>query len=95
MFGRAGDCDTTRFEVTPLLSGQMDKSIEPCGALDASFEWIKAAPTGVGDTFTRLHVVPGSEYGLCHAVGLVGEIGIGLNDQPFTCAGVGIALCLR
>jgi len=95
MFGRKENLDTMGFEVTPQLSGNVTKNLELCGALDASFESIKDAPSGVDDTFTTLHLVPGAEYSLSDAVDLVGEIGIGLNDDSFTYAGAGIAFYLR
>jgi len=95
MFGKEGYFDTMGFELTPLFSGHVTNSIELCGALDASFESIQDAPTGVDDSFTRLHLVPGIEYGLSDTIDLVGEIGIGLNDDSFTYAGVGIAFYLR
>ena len=83
--------DTMGFEVTPLLSGHVNKSLELCGALDVSFESIKDAPAELDDTFTRVHLVPGIEYRLSEAADLVGEVGIGLNDNSFTYAGIGIA----
>ncbi len=95
MFGKDNYFDTMGFEVTPLLSGHVNKSLELCGALDASFESIKDAPAMVDDTFTRLHIVPGFEYRLSDTGDLVGEIGIGLNDDSFTYVGVGIAFYLR
>ncbi len=95
MSGKKGNFDTMGFEVTPLFSGHVSKSIELCGALDTSFESINDAPTGIDDTFTRVHVVPGIEYRLTDAADLVGEIGIGLNDDSFTYAGVGVAFYIR
>jgi hypothetical protein len=83
------------FDVTPLLSGHLNKSFELCGALDASFESISDAPKGVDDTFTRVHLVPGIEYRLSDSADLVGEIGIGLNDDSYTYAGIGVAFYLR
>lgn len=95
MFGKKGYFDTMGFEVTPQLSGHVSTSLELCGALDVSFESIKDAPPRVDDTFTRLHLVPGFEYHLSDSADLVGEIGIGLNDNSFTYAGIGIAFYLR
>jgi len=95
MSGSEGYYDIMGFEVTPLLSGHVSKVIELCGALDASFESIQDAPTGVDDTFTRLHLVPGIEFRLSETVDLVGEVGIGLNDDSFTYAGLGLAFYLR
>ncbi len=95
MFGSNGYFDTMGLEVTPLLSGHVNKSIELCSGLDVSFESIKDAPPVVDDTFTRVHLVPGIELRLSEAADLVGEIGIGLTDESFTYAGVGIAFYLR
>jgi hypothetical protein len=95
MFGRKGDFDTMGLELTPQLSGHVSERVELCGALDASFESIKDTPPGVDDSFTRLHLVPGIEYGVSDAVDLVGEVGVGLNDDSFTYAGAGIAFYLR
>jgi len=95
MFGKDEYFDTMGFEITPLLSGHLTENFELCGALDASFESIKDAPEPVDDTFTRLHLVPGIEYRVSDAVDLVGEVGIGLNDDSFTYAGIGIAFYLR
>jgi len=95
MSGSKGRYDIVGFEVTPLLSGHLSRSFELCGALDASFESIQDAPKGVDDTFTRLHLVPGIEYRLSDSADLVGEIGIGLNDDSYTYAGVGLTFYVR
>lgn len=95
MSGNDDTYDTMGFEVTPQLSGHVNRSIELCGALDASFESVKDAPASVDDTFTRVHLVPGIEYRLSDAADLVGEIGIGLNDNSLTYAGIGVAFYLR
>jgi hypothetical protein len=95
MAGSEENYDIMGFEVTPLLSGHVSKSLELYGALDASFEAIQDAPMGVDDTFTRMHLVPGIELRLSETVDLVGEVGIGLNDDSFNYAGVGIAFYLR
>jgi len=39
--------------------------------------------------------VPGIEFRLSETVDLVGEVGIGLNDDSFTYAGLGLAFYLR
>jgi hypothetical protein len=95
IFGSSGYSDIMGFEVTPLLSGHLSKSLELCAALDTSFESVKDAPPLVDDSFTRVHLVPGIEYRLSDAADLVGEIGIGLNDNSYTYAGVGVAFYLR
>jgi opacity protein-like surface antigen len=95
MSGKKNYADTRGFELTPLLSGHLDKSWELYAALDASFEKIKDVPPGVDDTFTRTHLVPGIEYGVSDEIDLVGEVGIGLNDNSSTYVGAGIAFYLR
>ena len=95
IFGRKGNFDTMGIDVTPLLSGHVTRNLELCGALDASFERIKDAPAGADDTFTRVHLVPGFEYRLNDATDLVGEVGVGLNDNSFTYAGLGLAFYFR
>jgi hypothetical protein len=39
--------------------------------------------------------VPGIEVRLSDAIDLVGEVGIGLNDDSFTYAGIGLAFYFR
>jgi hypothetical protein len=94
MSGSKGNYDTMGFEITPLLSGHVSPSVELYGALDASFESWQDAPPQY-DTFTRLHLVPGIEVRLSEVVDLVGEVGIGLNDDSATYAGIGFAFYLR
>jgi hypothetical protein len=95
MSGKKGNYDTMGLDVTPLLSGHLNKTVELYGALDASFESIKDAPRYVDDTFTRVHLVPGLEVRLSDTADLDGEVGLGLNDNSFTYAGVGITFYLR
>ena len=95
MFGKDGAFDVIGFEVTPELSGHVGENLELCASLDASFESIQDAPKGVDDSFTRVHLVPGIEYRLSDAADLVGEFGIGLNDDSFSYAGVGLAFYFR
>ena len=94
-FGKSGHQDTMGFEITPLLSGHVTGNLELCGALAASFESIQDAPAGMDDSFTSLYIVPGVEYRLSDAADLVGEVGIALNDESSTYAGIGIAYYLR
>lgn len=95
LIGKDEYLDTVGFELTPEISGHVQKNIELCGALDVSFESIQDAPRGADDSFTIVHLVPGVECRLSDAADLVGEIGIGLNDDSFTYAGVGVAFYLR
>jgi len=93
--GSNGNFDTIGLEITPVLSGHVTENLELCGALDASFESVQDAPIGVDDSFTVLHLVPGIEYRLSDQADLDGEIGIGLNDDSFTYAGIGIIFYFR
>ena len=95
ILGKKDYYDTMGFDVTPLLSGHVSKSLELCGAFDVSFEKIKDVPPGIDDTFTRTHLVPGVEYHLSDTVDLEGEIGVGLNDNSNTYVGAGVAFYLR
>jgi hypothetical protein len=95
VLGKDSNSDIMGFEVTPLLSGHVSNNLELCGALNASFESISDAPAGADDSFTLLHLVPGIEYRLSDTVDLVGEVGIGLNDDSFHYAGAGVAFYLR
>jgi len=95
IIGNDDNLDIIGLEITPQFSGHVTENVELCGALDASFESIKDAPEGFDDSFTRLHLVPGIEYRLSDQVDLEGEIGIGLNDDSFTYAGVGIIFYFR
>jgi hypothetical protein len=95
MSGSDRNPDIMGLDVTPLLSGHVNKSIELYGALDASFESVKDARPEDDDSFTRVHLVPGIEVRLSETADLVGEVGLGLNDRSFTYAGLGIAFYLR
>lgn len=94
-FGKKHNLDTMGIDITPLLSGHVTSNLELCGALDVSFEKIKDAPAGADDTYTKVHVVPGIEYHLNDSTDLVGEVGIGLNDNSYTYVGAGIAFYFR
>ena len=95
IIGNNDNFDIIGLEITPEFSGHVTKNIELCGTLDTSFESIKDAPEGVDDTFWRVHLVPGIEYRLTDQVDLEGEVGIGLNDDSYTYAGVGIIFYFR
>lgn len=94
-FGKEGRFDTIGFDVQPLLSGHLSDRVELYGALDASFESIKDLPPGADDSFTRVNLVPGIEYRVSEQIDLVGEFGIGLNDDSPNYAGIGLAFYLH
>ncbi len=95
VYGNDGYHDTMGFDVSPMVSGHASENLELCGALDVSFESIDEVPAGVDDSYTRMHLVPGFEYRLSDVADLVGEVGIALNDDSSTYAGIGFAFYLR
>jgi len=94
-FGSDNRFDTMGFDITPQLSGNVTENLELCGALDASFESIQDAPSGVDDSYTRLHLVPGIEYRLSDTFDLVAEFGIAINDNSSNYVGAGITYYVR
>ncbi len=90
MFGSDNGFDTMGLDVTPQLSAHVTDNLELCGALNASFMSIQDAPSGVDDSYTRLHLVPGIEYRLSDTLDLVAEFGIGINDYSSNYVGAGI-----
>jgi hypothetical protein len=95
IFGKRSNFDIMGLDITPLVSGHINKDLELCGSLDISFESIQNAPRGYDDTFTRLHLVPGVEYRLSQSIDLDGEIGIALDDDSWTYLAAGITFYLR
>lgn len=94
-FANNGNFDTMGFDITPQFSGHVTENLELCGGLDVSFETIRDAPDWIDDTYTRAHLVPGIEYRISDEIDLLGEIGIGLNDNSFNFASVGFAIYIR
>lgn len=95
LVGKESFSDVVGFDITPILSGHLTPDLELFGALDVSLESIRDAPRGADDSFTRLHLVPGIEYRLSDTADLVGEVGLGLNDDSWTYVGLGLAFYLR
>ena len=95
IFGKRSNFDIMGLDITPLVSGHINKDLKLCGSLDISFESIQNAPRGYDDTFTRLHLVPGVEYRLSQSIDLDGEIGIALDDDSWTYLAAGITFYLR
>jgi len=94
-FAGEGYYDTMGFDLQPLLSAHVSKRVELYAALDASFESISDAPANSDDSFTRLNLVPGIEYMINEQIDLVGEFGLGLNDDSSSYAGIGLAFYLK
>ncbi|RPI02998.1 MAG: hypothetical protein EHM72_02650 [Calditrichaeota bacterium] len=95
MFGNDNRFDMMGFEITPQLSGHITENLELCGSLNALFLSIQDAPSGIDDSFTRLHLVPGIEYHLSDTLDLVAEFGIAINDNSSDYVGAGIAYYIR
>ena len=95
LIGNKNFSDIIGFEVTPLLSGHVTRNLELFGALDISLESVRDAAKDEDDSFARLHLVPGFEYRLSAAADVVGEVGLGLNDDSWTYVGLGLAFYLR
>lgn len=95
IFGKRSNFDIMGLDITPLVSGHVNKQLELCGSLDISFESIQDTPPGFDNSFTRLHLVPGVEYRLSDSIDLDGEIGIALNDNAWTYLAAGITFYLR
>ncbi|MDO9170488.1 MAG: hypothetical protein Q7W29_01490 [bacterium] len=95
IFGSDGYHDSMGFDLAPMISGNVSENLELCGALDASFESVEDVPAGMDDSYTRLHLVPGFEYRLSDVADLVGEVGVGLNDDSSTYVGIGFAFYLK
>jgi opacity protein-like surface antigen len=92
MFGSHERYDTIGLELMPQLSGHVSKNLELYGALSFNFQKNNDAPSGIKDTFTLAHFVPGIEYRLSNIFDLVAEFGIGINDNSSNYAGAGISL---
>ncbi len=93
--GKDNGYDLMGFEIIPQLSSLIGDKLELCGALDVSFEKIKDVPSGVDDSFTTLHLVPGIEYRISDTIDFVAEFGVALNDDSFHYAGAGISYYIR
>ncbi len=96
-FGFAGDdgFDSMGIELTPLASGHISENLELYGALAVSLEKLSDVPEPLDDSYTSIQLVPGLEYKVSENIDLVGEFGLGLNDDSSDYAGVGIAFYLR
>ena len=86
-----GGFDLTGFDATATASGHLTSKFEPYVGLKVAFESVSHD----GGDFTRLHVVPGFEYGLSKNLDIVAELGLGLNDDSPSYGSVGLALYLR
>lgn len=89
--GNGGDfnLDTRGFDLTFLASKRTSERLEIYGALDFAFESIREE--GFDHSYTPVHLVPGLEYRVADDVDLLGEIGLGLNDEARHYVTLGLA----
>jgi hypothetical protein len=84
--------DSKALDLSALVSGHVAERLELYGGMSVSFESLD----DVEDSgFTRAYLVPGFEYKISEELDLVGEFGIGLNDDSPHYLGLGIAVYLR
>jgi hypothetical protein len=91
--GRDFTPDTRGFDLTFLASKRLSDRTEFYTALDFAFESI--TDDGFDESYSPVHLVPGFEYRVADDVDLVGEIGLGLNDEARHYVAAGIAIYLR
>lgn len=90
--GRGSDTpDTVGFDLTVLASKRVNERLELYGGLDLAFENVSDSDA----SYTPIHLVPGLEYRLAENLDLVGEFGIGLNDEARHYLSGGIAYYFR
>jgi hypothetical protein len=83
--------DTVGFDLSVLASKRLNERLEFYGGLDLAFENVNDSD----ESFTPVHIVPGLEYRMAEDLDLVGEFGIGLNDEARHYLSVGIAYYFR
>jgi hypothetical protein len=83
--------DTVGFDLSVLASKRLNERLEFYGGLDLAFENVNDSD----ESFTPVHIVPGLEYRMADDLDLVGEFGIGLNDEARHYLSVGIAYYFR
>lgn len=83
--------DATGLDLALLLSTNLSPNLELVGALDFNQNFYDEPFQDV----STLHIVPGIEYRLGRTLDLLGEVGIGLNDNAANYVAVGLAFYLR
>jgi hypothetical protein len=95
-WGDEGIVDTSGIDLTFQGSGSVTSRLEIYGALDFAFNSLDIDGRFEFDNdYTTVHLVPGLEYALSNDVDVVGELGIGLNDDSSNYISAGIAYYLR
>jgi hypothetical protein len=82
--------DIVGIDTTLLASDHISKNLELYGGLRIAFEF----PDG-GDSFQRMHLVPGIEYRLGKDLDFLAEVGIKLNDDSSSYVSAGLAYYIR
>ena len=92
LHGRSGDrtFDAWGIDLTFLGSKHLSTNFELYGGLDISFENVDD-----GEDFQTVHLTPGVEFRLARDLDLVGEFGIGLNDNSRHYFAIGLAYYIR
>lgn len=85
--------DTRSFDLTLLASTEVNDRLEFYGGLDMAFSSI--TEPNVDFSYETYHLVPGLEYRLARDLDLLGEIGLGLNDDSWHYISVGLAVYFR
>ena len=84
--------DSSAIDLALMGSGHVGDKLELYGGLSVSFESLDDVPDS---DFTRTYLVPGFEYKINHQLDLVGEVGVGLNDDSPNYVSFGLALYIR
>ncbi len=85
--------DTRGFDLTFLASKRVEERVDLYAGLDFAFESLRGV--GADHSFTPIHLVPGIEYRVARDIDLIGEIGLGLNDEARHYFSAGLAVYFR
>jgi len=85
--------DTRGFDLTFLASKRVNEDVDVYGGLDFAFESLRA--DGTDHSFTPIHLVPGVENRVTQDIDLLGEIGLGQNDEARHYFSAGLAFYFR
>jgi hypothetical protein len=85
--------DTRGFDLTFLASKRVEERVDLYAGLDFAFESLRGV--GTDHSYTPIHLVPGVEYRLTRDIDLIGEIGLGLNDEARHYFTAGLAFYFR
>jgi hypothetical protein len=87
-----GGTDSTAFDASALVSGNVTPRLELYGGLSLSRETLKNV---TDSNFTRAYLVPGLEYKVNDQIDLLAEFGVGLNDDSPNYVSFGLAVYIR